>query len=409
MVDSSHIVAAVAAAADAGAPLTGGAKGRPTAATVAARKLGIPRSTAQDAWARHTAAAAKEDEDPSAAARARRLAAANRRLREDAATADDIASRVFGIRSDGPASVRLRDNHTDPASTPTAESTPFLICSDWQLGEVIRSDELLGINAFDQHIAEERVGVLFTEAVAARRRVNAPHSRIVLGVVGDMISGEIHAELAETNDLSSAPAVRQCVGLLRDGIEQLCEAYGRVHVVIVQGNHDRTTFKPRGKQYSNLSYGAIMGWWLQDLFRRDDRVSFQQPDGSDAVVTVHGRRILMTHGDRIGSRGGQGFIGPLATIIRGHAKVHMQYADLGTPIDYVVNGHFHTSALLPTGVANGCLPGYSEYAHSFRGRPEAAQQAMFWVTGRYGMWAYSSIRLAPDPIVGAGAHIVEID
>lgn len=287
------------------------------------------------------------------------------------------------------------------SSGEVAESTPVVLASDWQIGEVVNADDMAGINAFDMHIAEERAAKLFNKVVELSELVLVPQPRVVLACMGDMISGEIHEDLAETNDLSSAPAVRHTFKLLRAGINRLLDRFPHVHVVWVDGNHDRTTRKIRSKAYSNLSYGAIIGWWLQSAFEDDPRVTFQQPRSGDAIVNLYGHRIAFLHGDRMGSSGGQGFIGPIATIIRGHQKVISQYARLQAPIRYVCTGHLHTSARLPTGIANGSLVGSSEYARAIlRAMPEAAQQAMVWVNRRHGIWNYQSIHLSEEPRVG---------
>ena len=71
-----------------------------------------------------------------------------------------------------------------------------------------------------------------------------------------------------------------------------------------------------------------------------NKVRFFYPLSGDALFQVYGWRFLAAHGDRMGSRGGQGFLGALATVIRGMHKMHAYYAAQGMTIDYVVAGHF---------------------------------------------------------------------
>jgi hypothetical protein len=87
----------------------------------------------------------------------------------------------------------------------------------------------------------------------------------------------------------------------------------------------------------------------------------------------------------MGSRGGQGFIGPAATILRGVQKVLMEQAALGHHIDAVHHGHFHYPMVLPFVLSNGCMPGYSEFAKQFRMRPEPPQQFLAYYHPGRGM------------------------
>ena len=102
------------------------------------------------------------------------------------------------------------------------------------------------------------------------------------------------------------------------------------------------------------------------------------PASVDALFSVYGWRVLATHGDRIGSRGGQGFIGPAATAARGMKRISMDYAARGVHLDLILMGHFHTPLQLEEGFVNGCLPGPSEYSRDGRFRPSPARQ--LWLT-----------------------------
>ncbi len=164
------------------------------------------------------------------------------------------------------------------------------------------------------------------------------------------------------------------------GIEKLAEAFGKVDVKApgAAGNHDRTTFKPRSKGADSHSYDRAVNYMLRNHFRKDKRVTFQVSQSFDVRFPIYGRNVLLTHGDRIGSRGGQGFVGPMATILRGAQKVLMEQTALGFPVDEVHHGHFHTSGYNRWVLSNGSYPGYSEYAKAFRLRPEPPTQMLLY-------------------------------
>ncbi len=100
---------------------------------------------------------------------------------------------------------------------------------------------------------------------------------------------------------------------------------------------------------------------------------------------------MATHGDRIGSRGGTGFIGCSATIARGQQKTRQAYAQMGCPVDNLLIGHFHTPIVLEHTIANGNMVGYSQYARDLRLEPDYPSQTLFYVDDVYGINDVSKI------------------
>jgi hypothetical protein len=238
-----------------------------------------------------------------------------------------------------------------------------------------------GMNEFNLQVARERYELLVTKAIEiCRHHVGAPHAKTIIYLRGgDMVSGDIHQELRETN---SAMSVGQVVDLVENeaaGIAALRSAFEQVIVISVPGNHGRTTVKPMSKGYAETNYDTLSAWMLEREFKSDPAVKFYTPASGDAIFDVYGWKFCLTHGDRLGSRGGQGFIGPAATIARGMKKNLDYWARQGIHLDYQLVGHFHTSLELELGFANGSLPGISEYARDFRATPSRASQWLLFV------------------------------
>jgi hypothetical protein len=148
-----------------------------------------------------------------------------------------------------------------------------------------------------------------------------------------------------------------------------------------------------------LTYDQLAIWTIEKYFsaKGEKRISFVTPPSGDAYYSLFDTHYLLTHGDRIGSRGGQGFVGPAATIARGIQKVRQQFARMGKPINFVLTGHFHVAMDLPNGIANGCLAGFSEYAKSeLRAEPEPPTQTMFWTHPKWGLTTIRRIRVDHD-------------
>jgi hypothetical protein len=319
----------------------------------------------------------------------RRLKLAERELN----AAEDFRQSVFNLSTqpiDAPQwSVAL------PPKSDSVPGIPVLFASDFQWGEVIKANELDGINAFNARIASERYKRLIERAIdlCHSHMVNPKYPGIIYLRGGDMVSGDIHQELRETNDLSSIPA---CIDLIEHectGIRQLADKFGKVWVISVPGNHGRTTIKPHAKKYVETNYDYLIACMIEREFRNDSRVQFMTPMSGDARFKVYDWHFVLTHGDRIGSSGGQGFIGPAATITRGMKKLVDYYAGLRQHVDWCLVGHFHTAMELEYGFSNGSLPGYSEYAKTFRARPQSPTQWLFFVHPKNGVTARWKILL----------------
>jgi hypothetical protein len=270
------------------------------------------------------------------------------------------------------------------------EHMPYLLTSDFQVGEVIRAAETDAGCDYDHKIFQARYRRLI-ETVVYLATEHAGQKWTYPGIIyaraGYSISGGIHDELRETDDLTPIQAVECCYEAEAWGIKQLAQHFGRVDCKTpgAGGNHDRNTLKPRGKLAGAHSYDRLICYMLRREFASDKRVTFQVSESPDVYFPIYDRRILLTHGDRIGSRGGHGFIGPAATILRGAQKVIMEQAALGRQVDRVDMGHFHTPLTMEWVICNGCLPGYSEFAKMMRMRPSKAQQMFLFHHQKHGV------------------------
>lgn len=295
-------------------------------------------------------------------------------------------------------------------SSSSNEVVPILFASDFQWGETIRPEELDGINGYDSEIARVRLRRLFERAISICESAMAPSFKypgVIYARGGDMVSGDIHQELRETNELSSIPAVIDLVKHEIAGINMLVEHFGKVHVISVCGNHGRSTEKPMHKRFVESNYDTLSAYMIEAHFAAigEKRVTFSTPSSGDALFSVYGWKFLLTHGDRIGSRGGEGFIGPVATISRGMKKTFDYYASLNRKVDYILVGHFHTALALEYGYSNGCLSGFSEYARTFRMRPNRPSQWLLLVNQSHGVMAPWQLFVEDRPAVSDSEQV----
>lgn len=414
LVEARRRIAAVNRALKAGHPRAGSKSGK-SAVAIAAESLRMPRPTLIHAlaiikrthnltpdWSLEKKPAKPAPIAPREAAQEQRLKdekkALERQLRatqREMAADENLRQALFGLIQ----TPLVVPRWTFDVKEAGPAGMPILFTSDFQWGERISATELDGINTFNETIAKQRYKLLIEKTIdlAFAHMVNPRYPGIVYLRGGDAISGDIHAELKETNDLQSIPAVQSLVETEAAGLEQLAAKFGRVHVISVPGNHGRTTVKPQSKRFAETNYDTLSAWYLESYFRQDKRISFRTPLSGDALFKIYGWKFLLTHGDRIGSSGGQGFVGPAATISRGMKKLVDYYAQVGETIDVILIGHFHTPMELEYGFVNGSLPGYSEYAKNFRMRPSPPKQWLLFVHPKFGVTARWPILLGHYP------------
>jgi len=256
---------------------------------------------------------------------------------------------------------------------------PTLLASDWHWGEVVDAAQVGGVNEYNLKIAQERARAFIETSIdLLKNRFNNPkYEGVVFALAGDMFSGNIHDELATTNDMEVMPCVLDLWGTLVWCIEVLVEEFGKVFVPCVSGNHGRNTHKIQNKNRNYTNFDWLLYQFLNKRFENDKRITFFIPDGSDAYYQVYGYKYLLTHGDQF--RGGDGVIGCLGAIIRGDHKKRSRNAQIDQEYDTMLIGHFHQLIQLQRLIVNGSLKGYCEYAYTNNFGFEPPRQAL-WIT-----------------------------
>ena len=269
-----------------------------------------------------------------------------------------------------------------PYANPGSPGDPTLILSDFHWGEVVNPEQVGGINKYDIEIAERRLRTTITNTIdlCFHHMVNPKYNGLVLALGGDMFSGDIHPELSQTNEKHVMQLLFGLFDHMIEAIDRLVNAFGHVYIVTAYGNHARNTMKPMFKDAAFTNFDWVLYNMIEHHYKtaKDDRVKINVANSFDTLYTLQGTRFLLTHGDRIGAGGGGGTIGMLAPIMRGILKLKAQYDTLGHDVDYVLMGHWHQLSWLKSGIVNGSLKGYDEFAMGLRFDPEVPQQALFF-------------------------------
>lgn len=258
--------------------------------------------------------------------------------------------------------------------------TPWLTLSDLHLDEVVVARQVGGRNSYNRRIAEKRLGNVVDNTIGVMRDqlsgLNVDGLVCALG--GDIITGDIHDELAATNESPVPATIIHWVPILADHLRRLADAFGKVHVPCVVGNHDRTGKKITYKNRAEQSFAHIIYHWLAYELRSNKDISFQISAAPDLAVKVYGTRFLLEHGDAW--RGGGGVGGIYPPMLRYVARKH-NIADF----DHMVVGHWHQLLYHSDIFVNGSLKGWDEYAQGHGFGWERPQQMLFVVTPENGV------------------------
>ena len=263
------------------------------------------------------------------------------------------------------------------------------LLSDWHYEEPVKSSQVNGLNRFDTTIAKERAEKLF-KVIAQLIKVHQKEYQIdthILALLGDFISGSIHEELKEANNIQPTQAIWEVQNLIASGIEFLLEATD-VDLIIpcASGNHSRITEKQRSSTEFGNSLETYMYRNLEKYFSGNKRVKFIINDSYLTYVDVLGWRCRFSHGHALRFAGGIGglFIPAYKAISQWNKS---------KTADYDFFGHFHQIKDGGTFICNGSLIGYNAFAVKIKADYEKPKQAFIIIDKERGMDVVRKITL----------------
>lgn len=325
---------------------------------------------------------ARPPQDPLAAHRERKDASATKaelkavleRLHE-AEERFRFAERLSGQQ---PVPPRITPRET---SSGLREGCAVALLSDCHIEETVDPRTVAGRNEYNLAIARLRMERFFdgVEWLVGFNREAWAIRDLVLWLGGDLMTGYIHEELVETNELAPVEAVLELRGWLRRGIAQLLKdrELARIVVPCNFGNHGRTTTKKRIKTGAKNSFEWMLYQVLATDFAEEPRVVFEIAAGEHCYVEAFGRTLHFTHGDSVRYWGGVGGISiPINKRVPRWDNV--KRADLHHL------GHFHQLTDLGHTMINGSLIGYTDFAFSIGADYEPPQQGFYVLDAKRG-------------------------
>jgi len=142
-------------------------------------------------------------------------------------------------------------------------------------------------------------------------------------------------------------------------IKRCLEIFPKIVVIVMVGNHGRTTSKPISEDTTS-SFEFLLGKLMQERFKDNKRVDIIVPEMYRYTMSIRGHKYLLFHGNNI--RGAS-----LNSIERAVKDLStLAYKEF---YDVMIIGHFHTALKLKitpetTLLVNGCFINMDDYAYN---------------------------------------------
>ena len=239
-----------------------------------------------------------------------------------------------------------------------AEAVAIALASDWHVEETVEAASVNGLNEYRLPIAKLRIEKFF--ATIARlteiERHGAKIDDLILWLGGDLMTGMIHEELAESNSKTPTQVILWLQEQIAAGLATLKPHFKRILIPTSYGNHGRTTQKPRHATGAAHSYEWLLYRILEGRYHGDQQISWQVADSYFNFMQVYDRRLRFHHGDGLKYQGGIGGL----TIPTEKAIASWNKSPNRADLDLF--GHWHTFQQSRTWLCNGSLIGYNAFA-----------------------------------------------
>lgn len=259
------------------------------------------------------------------------------------------------------------------------ESVAVAIASDWHIEEEVRPETINGLNIYTLELAKQRAEQFFrnTLKLVKKEQNETTIDTLVLALLGDFITGNIHEELLETCSLRPMEAIIVAENLIIGGIDYLLEnSELKLIIPCAVGNHSRITKTTHIGTERGNSIETFMYHHLKNYYKNNKRVEFQIAEGYLSYLRIWDFTICFQHGHAVRYGGGIGGLTiPMNKAIAQWEKI--KKADL-----YVL-GHWHTFFDGGNFIVNGSMIGYNPFALFIKANFERPKQTFFLINKKY--------------------------
>ena len=270
-----------------------------------------------------------------------------------------------------------------PTGKRKGESTQTVVAplTDTHIGEDVDYQQMAGLNSYSFEIFNRRLSGWAEQVLnlVELRRASVPIDDLIIPMLGDMISGDIHDELIKTNQDNVMGQMSRGANLIAQALLSLAPHFKTVTVPCVVGNHGRMTRKPPMKdKYMDWDY--MLYQWVAAFCKNQKNIKFQINTSYMNIFQVYDKNVLIMHGDSASGAGSIATITKVLTNLRSVlqfrqglepevADAHQHIIEpnlLPTSFDSVMMGHFHRVDEIDIGTGHaiicGCMKGGDEFA-----------------------------------------------
>ena len=211
-------------------------------------------------------------------------------------------------------------------------------------------------NTYNTNVLYERLNTYLDEIEAIQKRHNI--GTCYLCLLGDQISGSIHASITATNSMNTVRQIKTACNAISKFVERLSEIFQRVDIFSVSGNHSRVNSN-KDDNIPGDNLDSLIAFYLEAALKGNDRVKIYNNGMntygySRCFTTDGGRDVVIVHGD-----------------LDNPDRVVYNMTQLYSTIpDIILMGHMHHSAYNTVGktriIQSGCLSGVDGYAFNKR-------------------------------------------
>ena len=253
--------------------------------------------------------------------------------------------------------------------------TMVAVLTDTHVGERVSLNQMSGLNDYDLGIFSRRLSGWTQQVLnlAMYRRNICDVNELVIPMLGDMVSGDIHDELSRSNIDNCMMQMLSAAHLIAQAVMYLAPHFDSVRVPCVVGNHGRMTKKPPMKdKYMDWDYLTYQ--WIAAFCKNQPNITFTIPKAFAQIIEVCGRKILLFHGDSISGGGSSQSIHKMVGAMRGVTQFRQALEEAVLEHDGTLNdtftdvmlGHFHRVDMYDIGTGStwicGTMKGGDEFS-----------------------------------------------
>ena len=263
-----------------------------------------------------------------------------------------------------------------PGSGKRGRSAQVMVAplTDTHVGDNVSKEQTIGLNEYDIELFSRRMWGWTNQvlSLAEYRRNICEVDELVIPMLGDMISGDIHEELARTNVDNCMMQMMYGAKIISQALMFLAPHFEEIRVPCVVGNHGRMTRKiPSKDRYMDWDY--MLYQWTAVFCANQSNIKFEIPKSTSHVSNIANRNVLMMHGDAIGGGGATATILRTVTALRSVLQYKTQLLtddefNISSSFDDVLLGHFHRVDEIDIGTGSlhicGTMKGGDEFTIS---------------------------------------------